>query len=209
MFLGPVVAVEHRTKGEEICREAVDAFEHLGDRLGLAYSLINSGEIPRTHGDNKRAAELYERGLVLCRECGDRMGTVFALTNLGMALSADGDCNRAASLLKESIALSETLGFHSLTPHCLVGLAGIATLLGEGVRAGRLLGASERLKEFSGSQFHPADQLYFTRVFSAARELVGGEGLVAEWERGHAYSPGEALAYALSIPAPELDLRRS
>ena len=54
----------------------------LGDRLGIAASLNNLGNVATIQGDYSAARALYEESLTIKRELGDRRGTGISLQNL-------------------------------------------------------------------------------------------------------------------------------
>jgi predicted ATPase/DNA-binding CsgD family transcriptional regulator len=82
----------------------------LGDRPGIARSLIGLGEVARARGDYAEARTLDEESLALMRELGDRAGLARALNSFG-ALLADLDDHAAARVLyEESLALARALG---------------------------------------------------------------------------------------------------
>jgi hypothetical protein len=172
----------------------VEAFEACGDRLALALALINSGEIPRGHGDYDKAVAFYERGLALCREAGNQIGTVLVLTNLGLVHSSMGDQLRAEFRLRESLTLSEQIGLLICIPVCLLGLSGVATARGDVRRGARLLGASVSTQEAIGGHFHPADQVYFEQTFERLRERLDHDTRMSEIKQGEALSLREAIS---------------
>jgi predicted ATPase/DNA-binding CsgD family transcriptional regulator len=82
----------------------------LGDRRGIARSLIGLGEVARARGDYAEARTLDEESLALMRELGDRAGLARVLNSFG-ALLADLDDHAAARVLyEESLALARALG---------------------------------------------------------------------------------------------------
>jgi predicted ATPase/class 3 adenylate cyclase len=92
----------------------------LGDRRGIAVSLLSSGTVAFEQGDYAAARSFYEQSLVIARELGDRSVIASILGNLGDLDLGEGRIASARTLLEESLAIRRSLG----------DLGGIAASLG-------------------------------------------------------------------------------
>ncbi len=61
-------------------------------------------------GDHRRAAELGEQGLAVCRQVGDRQNMARLLLWLGITAMRETDYERAAALFEDSLAIARDLG---------------------------------------------------------------------------------------------------
>jgi predicted ATPase/DNA-binding CsgD family transcriptional regulator len=90
--------------------QSLALYRGLGNRSGVAATLINLGNVALDLNDYERAGALYEECLALYRELGDRGGTAMALNNLGLVAREMGRPEEAIALLEESLALRRALG---------------------------------------------------------------------------------------------------
>jgi predicted ATPase/Tfp pilus assembly protein PilF/DNA-binding XRE family transcriptional regulator len=110
--------------------EALALRRTLGDKQGIANSLLNLGLVAYRQGDYGRAAARHEESLKLARDLGDRRGIANSLSNLGHVAYRQGDYGRAAALYEESLALRRDLGDRAGIAECFEGLAVVAAALG-------------------------------------------------------------------------------
>ena len=115
----------------------MDLFRARGDKLGLAWCLINLGLVA-SRSDPGRAARLTEEGLALLRELGARADAAIGLCNLGWMALLQNDLGRAAALYKESLDLAWDTGHNAIVLTTLEGYACVAGVWGEARRAVRL-----------------------------------------------------------------------
>jgi predicted ATPase/DNA-binding CsgD family transcriptional regulator len=90
--------------------ESLAIRRQLGDRPGIARSLIGLGEVARARGDHAEARTLDEQSLALMRELGDRAGLARVLNSFGALLADLNDYATARLLYAESLALARALG---------------------------------------------------------------------------------------------------
>ena len=95
-----------RTYGQE----ALEIYQALGDRSGMARSYGNLGLIGDALEDYDLANELYGRALEIFREIGDRLHTGFMLGNLGLIAYFQGEYERATTLLEEALVINRERG---------------------------------------------------------------------------------------------------
>ena len=86
--------------------------EEMSDRLGLAKSLINIGNVLfDLRDDLKGARDHYERALTHARSVGDRLMTFSVIKNLGGVATEAGDWRGALALFDEASRLQEDMGW--------------------------------------------------------------------------------------------------
>jgi tetratricopeptide (TPR) repeat protein len=97
-------------RAEELYRDTLTLYEHLGHTRGIADALHRLGALALYQADWDRALALGHETLIIERELQDAQGVAYALRLLGAALLYRGDCARAVSHLEESRALFRHLG---------------------------------------------------------------------------------------------------
>ena len=81
----------------------------LGDRTGVAASLLNLGAAEMQRGDHERAETLLREGLGLARDVGDKISLAEGLEYLAGTSGARGRGERAARLYGAAEVLRESL----------------------------------------------------------------------------------------------------
>jgi non-specific serine/threonine protein kinase len=89
--------------------ESLALFRELGDKRGIASSLIQLGVVARIQGDDAAARALLEEGLALSCEVGDKGEMAWSLGSLGGVAFDQGDYALAQARFEESLALSREL----------------------------------------------------------------------------------------------------
>ncbi len=101
---------ERMDEAEALWSQALETFESIGDRRGMATSLGNLAAAASTRGLNERSIELNERALELFRKLdlpGHQARTAF---NLALIASRQGRLDDAEGLLEEAWTLYERSG---------------------------------------------------------------------------------------------------
>ncbi len=81
--------------------------EEIGDRRGLAITLMNQGRILTSSGETQRAREVLQQALDLFRETGDLQGRILTLGNLGSLHFHRGEHRLSREMLEEYLRLSQ------------------------------------------------------------------------------------------------------
>jgi hypothetical protein len=89
-------------RATQLFEEGIGLFRERGDKLGLAWCLINLGLAVYSGGDLRRAAKLTEEGVGLLRELGVGADTAVGLCNLGWSCSKTTSAGRRISSRKAS-----------------------------------------------------------------------------------------------------------
>jgi CHAT domain-containing protein/Tfp pilus assembly protein PilF len=84
--------------------------EQIGDRAGMADTLINIGNVHFSQGALAQALEHYQKSLALSEALGDRAGVSAALNSVGNVHYNQGDYAQALEHYQKSLTLSEALG---------------------------------------------------------------------------------------------------
>jgi predicted ATPase len=127
------------SRAAALLEESLVMFRDLGDKGGIAGSLLRLGITARYQGDYRRAVALEEESLRLFRDLGDKYGITHTLMNLGAAATDQGDYRRATALEEESLRLSQDLGDKLWSAYALLNLGRIAWYQGDYGRAAAVL----------------------------------------------------------------------
>ena len=160
----------------------------LGDTYGIAYALVNLGEVAYHQGDRARSLARYDEGLTLLRTLGDKRGMATALSGLGDISFGARDTERAAALYREALQLGRAMGAADLLAEGLDRLCRVAAASGQWPRAARLGGAAEAGRAQCGMPVSPELQ--------AIRSALDADG-AALWGEGRGMPPDDAVALAL------------
>jgi eukaryotic-like serine/threonine-protein kinase len=95
---------------ETAYRSALEVFQALRDRRGIANALNNLGSLMRGQGKYAEAKAALTESLALCREIGDARGVAITLNYLGSLARSEGHYVKAEQMLSESLMLHEQLG---------------------------------------------------------------------------------------------------
>lgn len=85
--------------------EALGIWEELGERSGMAHSLLHLGQAAHYQSDFNIARSCYAASLTLWRELGDQGNTIRSLNSLGDVAAKQGDSVFARSCHEESLAI--------------------------------------------------------------------------------------------------------
>jgi len=110
---------------------AVQAAQHLGDRLGQANALNNLGVVRRMTGDYPGAAGALEAALGIYRDIGDRLGQANALNNLGVVRQQTDDYPGAAGMLEAALGICRDIGDRLGQANALNNLGAVRYLTGD------------------------------------------------------------------------------
>lgn len=94
-------------------RESLDLFTGLGDRRGIALTLLQLGAVAQHRRDLADANRLFMESLERYREVEDPWGHATALTYLGEVARNQGDDDTAASYYEESLIIARKAGLQS------------------------------------------------------------------------------------------------
>jgi predicted ATPase/class 3 adenylate cyclase len=95
---------------ERWCRESLELFRELGDKVGMADALLLLGTCDWAKGQYLPARSQLEEAATLYQEMGEYWKRGRCLTQLARISTLQGECDAALELLEESLSLYRTLG---------------------------------------------------------------------------------------------------
>jgi predicted ATPase/DNA-binding CsgD family transcriptional regulator len=116
-------------------QQALALYREVGDKQGIAFSLLNLGDHALGQGPYEQARPLLEESLALYRELGDQWGIAMVLNNLGLEKWSQGDHEGARVLFEESLALSREVQDEIRIAVALHNLGNLARYQGDYQRA--------------------------------------------------------------------------
>jgi predicted ATPase/DNA-binding CsgD family transcriptional regulator len=108
---------------KQTCQEAAALFRLVGDKRGLAYTLVGQAYALMQRGDAERAIALFKESYSLAREAGDKWAMCGGLVGMGSTYLGLGAYEQAARYLEEALALSREIGNKFSESSALYGLA--------------------------------------------------------------------------------------
>ncbi|HLK60521.1 MAG TPA: tetratricopeptide repeat protein [Chthonomonadaceae bacterium] len=132
--------------------EGLAIARELGDKRGLAESLLNLGNVAFNLGDYISARALYEEGLPLRRELGDKQDIASSLNNLGLVADNQGDYASARTLYEESLAIKREFGDKQGIASSLNNLGSVASTQGDFISARSLFEESLTIQQELGER---------------------------------------------------------
>jgi ATP/maltotriose-dependent transcriptional regulator MalT len=124
---------------------ALESFQALGDRWGIAAALSTRAKLAIVRGDPTAARADAQQSLAIFRERGDRWGQLQAIEWLGAAEAATGDHRQAARLHRDGLRMAEELGLWPQAADALSWLGRSALRSGDLAQARELLERAMRL----------------------------------------------------------------
>jgi predicted ATPase/serine/threonine protein kinase len=178
--------------------ESLARGRELGDDrlIGNAINLL--GELAREEGEWDEARERYEQALALHNHAGSQVGVSTALTNLGAVAYAAGDLEAAGASYRDALVIAQALGDREGISYCLEGLGAVAAGRRAWARAARLGGAAEALREAVGAPLQLLEERLHEGWVARLRAALDTTTREAEWTRGRATTPEEAISEALA-----------
>ena len=152
-----------------LLEEALALYRELGDRRGVAITLVNLGFAVLHQGDKERAAMLRQDVEALRGETLDRFTLAWLTMFLGLAALYEGDYERSGALARESLAIYRELGDTRGVFMCHVGLGYGELAMGNHEPAAALLEDALRLLRGSVDKFCLAYGFFGLAAVAAAR----------------------------------------
>ena len=152
-----------------LLEEGLALFRELGDRRGVATSLVNLGFAALHLGDKERAAALRQEVEALRGEPLDRWTLAWLTTFLGLSPLYEGDYERSGALATESLAIYRELGDKRGISLCHIDLGFIELIRGNHEPAATLLEESLRVLRGSEDKFCLAYGIFGLAAVAAAR----------------------------------------
>jgi predicted ATPase/transcriptional regulator with XRE-family HTH domain len=175
----------------------VAALRAFGDVAGVAFGSGYLGHVARAQGDIAGAVAHYEESLALYREIDfERAAMAHVLRCLGDVALEQSDHERAWARYTESLVRAHEAVAPRRIAEALEALARLAVAQGRPRRALWLAGAAAALRESIVQPLPLAEQATLVRTLAQARQALTVEQQAAEWARGAAMTPEQAMAAA-------------
>jgi DNA-binding NarL/FixJ family response regulator len=116
--------------------EALAIFRELGDKAGVAGTLLNLGRAHLRENDQAGALPIYLECLATYRELGDKQGTATVLNHIGITHLMAKDYRGAAPYYEECLALRQEIGDDLGVSSTLFNLGNVNYYLGDYARSG-------------------------------------------------------------------------
>ncbi len=123
------------TKAIEYYHKSLKIQKEIGNKSGMARTLINIGREYHDQGICSTALQYYEKSLLIYTELNDKVGIAFANYSMGMTLNTQGDIKKALDCFQISLKLSEELGNKREIIYTMNSIAIIYGLQGENDKA--------------------------------------------------------------------------
>ncbi len=181
----------------ELCEESLAIRRKYDDRAGVAMSLNSLGNVAYWIGEYAKARALQEESLAIHRDLKDRYGVALSQHSLGLVATRQDEVVEARALLSESLSARRDLGDQPGTAMVLEAIGILAAATRQPRRAARLFGAAEALRDAIRQPHSPPERAELIRETDLLRSTLDETTFAAEWARGRAMPPEQAIAYAL------------
>jgi predicted ATPase/class 3 adenylate cyclase len=186
-----------RARGRQLTEEALEIFQRLEDRRGLAKALWAIAAYAESGAEWELCHDAASRALTYFLEFEDRFGAGWAYHSIGLASSQLGRMDEAREALVKGMELFLGAGDISGVGIFLVDLSLLEGLLGDHQRASRLRGAAFAAGELTGQGLTDNVESYVLGVEEAVRGPLSQEEYERLQQEGAAMTVDEAAAYAL------------
>ncbi len=183
-----------------LAEEALAVFRRLGDRWGIASTLVVRAEQRMVSGDLSRSRADAESALNLFRELGDAGGALGATRILGTLTEIGGDHDTARTLHTEALRVAEDLDLWVSVSEQLSSLGRLSLLTRDFDTAAEL---HERALRIARERAHGSGTAFAENGLALADRRRGRLDAaeermtrLVEWNSASGYLPGIALAKA-------------
>jgi DNA-binding CsgD family transcriptional regulator len=170
---------------------------NLGDKAGIASSLLNLSELARDQGNFIYAGELLAESITLHTALEDRNALLFCLNSQAHLIYYQGDDSRAAEMFQETLVLAQKYDdtFHTASACYFLGMLSLRQ--NDTARAQTLLAQALELYRKVGNQREIA------RVLEGHAAFAVAQGMMAE--AAQFYGAAAALRESIDAPLPPVD----
>ncbi|MCI0417455.1 tetratricopeptide repeat protein, partial [bacterium] len=174
--------------------EALQIYEELNLRKGIAETLNSMGAAYENIGEYKKGLKLYEESLQIWKEVGDRHGEALALHNIGLHYYRTGDLGKALDYYDRILPLWEETGDWKAMGNTFSTMGLAYSSLSENQKAISYFSQALPLQRMAGNSRAEAldslgtNLLSYTELQKAARMY----GLALQLRRQIGDRPGEA-----------------
>ena len=134
--------------------ESVSLYRKIGDKGGLAYSLMSLGTVNLTHGENSLAHLQLQESLEQCRELRNKEGIAWSLLMLALLLLTENNLSKVTPLLEECLVLFNEISNKQGRARALMLMGELMSKQGKYIEARSFLEESlALLREVGSRQF--------------------------------------------------------
>jgi predicted ATPase/DNA-binding SARP family transcriptional activator len=177
----------------------------VGRETGARQQVINAishmGIVAERQGDFVTARQRCEECLALAKEMGERYVLARMFWGVGHACFQLRDYAAARRHYRESLRLWQGILSPQNTLYCLDMLAQTACGERQAERAVCLFAAAQAQRKSAGEALPPETEAAFDGYIAEMRALLDAETFAAAWERGHALTGEQAIAWAIETDA--------
>jgi tetratricopeptide (TPR) repeat protein len=203
--LGHLTCIQgDRAAARSACEKSLALFQELGNKDGMAQSLIMLGDIVAFQGDDVSARSLYaaarsacEESLVILHERGDKWRLARSLNTLGELVRTEGDYAAARSFYEQSLTLRRELGDEWGVANSLINLGYVACSQGDYRHAATLIGECLPLCQ------KPGDKRGISYCLALLARVTGDTGQPERAAR--LFGAAEALREAIHVRLEYVD----
>ena len=165
--------------------ESVSLYRKIGDKGGLAYSLMSLGTVNLTHGENSLAHLQLQESLEQCRELRNKEGIAWSLLMLALLLLTENNLSKVTPLLEECLVLFSEISNKQGRARALMLMGELMSKQGKYVEARSFLEESLALLREVGSRQFIAQSLLKLASTAAIQGDVPGARTYYEEMSGH------------------------
>lgn len=122
-------------QARSLFEDSLSLYRELGNKAGMANSLMSLGNVAINHGEFASARSLYEQSLSIQREIGNKTGIAPSLMNLGNVALAQGNYSVARLHYEECLPVYKELGNKGGMANCLINQGNMFNEQGDDVSA--------------------------------------------------------------------------
>lgn len=152
LWIAGILARPDAVRAQELFRESLALWQHVGDRHGIAQALSALGVAAQYLGDHAQAVAYFEQSLPLLRGAVDTPQLARTLTSLALSALQCGDLERAMTLCTEGLALYQQVGEQRGIAAALANIGLIWQARGDEQRAAVLWEESLTVRQRIGDQ---------------------------------------------------------
>ncbi|HEY1014026.1 MAG TPA: AAA family ATPase [Herpetosiphonaceae bacterium] len=186
-------AVDYQRRGYAI-------HQAMGNRMGMAASLINLGMAEMIAERLEPARQLLEQALELMQEIGDQRGVMICLLNRATVAYRLEDWEDALERYRQSIVLARDLGDLLAFSYGLLGMGAVGAARNTGAdheRALRLLAAAQANATALQAVLEPYEQAIYEEAIARIRQGMDPAAFDAAWRDALAQPLAAVVAAAL------------
>ena len=204
--LGNAAEPDDPDRAEVLTKEALALFRQLNEPVWEGMALRRLGEIADHRGDADGAAAWHEAAFAIWRQMDHPWGIPDALRILADDALARGDVDTARVRYQASLVRRRDLRERLHMSSSFAGMARVALAAGQPVAAARLFGVLGALDAAMG--YAPSRELHaaIAADTDATRAALGAAAFDAAWKEGGALSLEQAVAEALAVTVPEVEV---